>query len=164
MIGVIIFVSTWSEYLGGAFRELRTAVNSLLSPSIALIIANVCLCCRSDGMLRRNPSAWMRIKHCSATSATSFSSFDFCKKMAIDWGAPGSKDTPANRHKYALEASGLSEEEYNDPIFRAACNKYKQLQNSSSVIGQIIETYVNKIHEMLIILLNCLFLLFSQYF
>lgn len=68
--------------------------------------------------------------------------------MAIDWGAPGSKDTPANRHKYALEASGLSEEEYNDPIFRAACNKYKQLQNSSSVIGQIIETYVNKIHEM----------------
>ena len=25
--------------------------------------------------------------------------------MAIDWGAPGSKDTPANRQKYAIEAS-----------------------------------------------------------
>jgi hypothetical protein len=25
--------------------------------------------------------------------------------MAIDWGAPGSNDTPANRHLYALEAS-----------------------------------------------------------
>ena len=43
-----------------------------------------CLCCRSDGMLRRNLSAWMRIRHCSAIFATSFSSFDFGKKMAID--------------------------------------------------------------------------------
>jgi len=47
--------------------------------------------------------------------------------MAIDWGAPGSKDTPANRHKYAVEASGLTEEEMNDPIFKAACRKYKEL-------------------------------------
>lgn len=68
--------------------------------------------------------------------------------MAIDWNAPGSKDTPENRHRYALEASNLSDEEYNDPTFRAACIKYKQLQDSSSVIGQMIETYVNKLHEM----------------
>lgn len=68
--------------------------------------------------------------------------------MAIDWGAPGSKDTPANRHKYAMEASQLTEEEFNDPVFRAACNKYRDLQNKSSVIGQMVETYTNKIHEM----------------
>ena len=68
--------------------------------------------------------------------------------MAIDWGAPGSKDTPANRHKYAMEASHLTEEEFNDPVFRAACNKYRDLQNKSSVIGQMVETYTNKIHEM----------------
>lgn len=68
--------------------------------------------------------------------------------IAIDWNAPGSKDTPANRHKAALEASGLTDEEYNDPIFRAACNKYKELQDSSSVIGQVVATYTNKIHEM----------------
>lgn len=68
--------------------------------------------------------------------------------MAIDWGAPGSKDTPANRHKYALEASGLTEEEYNDELFRAACTKYRQLQDASSVTGKLVETYTNKIHEM----------------
>lgn len=68
--------------------------------------------------------------------------------IAIDWGAPGSKDTPANRHKAAMEASGLTEEEFNDPIFKAACNKYKQLQESSSVVGQMVATYTNKIHEM----------------
>lgn len=68
--------------------------------------------------------------------------------MAIDWGAPGSKDTPANRHKYALEASGLTEEEYNDEILRAACVKYRQLQDASSVTGKLVETYTNKIHEM----------------
>lgn len=68
--------------------------------------------------------------------------------MAIDWGAPGSKDTPANRHKYALEASKLTDEEYNDPVFKAACRKYQELQNSSSVIGQMVETYQNNIHKM----------------
>ena len=68
--------------------------------------------------------------------------------MAIDWGAPGSKDTPANRHIQAMQASELTEEEYNDPVFRAACNKYRELQNSSSVIGQMVETYKNNIHKM----------------
>jgi len=41
--------------------------------------------------------------------------------LAIDWGAPGCKDTPANRHAAAVEASGLTEEELADPVFRAAC-------------------------------------------
>ena len=68
--------------------------------------------------------------------------------MAIDWGAPGSKDTPANRHKYAMEASKLTQEEYDDPVFKAACKKYQDLQNSSSVIGQMVETYKNNIHKM----------------
>lgn len=68
--------------------------------------------------------------------------------MAIDWGAPGSKDTPANRHIYAMEASGLTEEEYNDPVFRAACRKYRELQEKSSLVGTMVETYTNKIHQM----------------
>ena len=68
--------------------------------------------------------------------------------MAIDWGAPGSKDTPANRHKYAIEASQLTDEEYNDPVFRAACRKYQELQDNSSIIGKMVETYKNNIHKM----------------
>lgn len=68
--------------------------------------------------------------------------------MAIDWGAPGSKDTPANRHKYALEASNLTDEEFNDPVFKAACNKYRELQDNSSTVGPMIQMFRNKLHEI----------------
>ena len=68
--------------------------------------------------------------------------------MAIDWGAPGSKDTPANRHKYAMEASQLTDDEYNDPVFRAACNKYRELQDGSSTVGPMIQMFRNKLHEI----------------
>lgn len=68
--------------------------------------------------------------------------------MAIDWGAPGSKDTPTNRQKYAIEASQLTEEELEDPIFKAACQKYKDLQDQSSTIGPMIQMFRNKLHEI----------------
>lgn len=74
--------------------------------------------------------------------------------MAIDWGAPGSKDTPAARHEQAMLAAGLTEEEYKDPVFQAACKKYQDLQNSSSIIGQMVETYKNNIHKMKIFIDN----------
>lgn len=74
--------------------------------------------------------------------------------LAIDWGAPGAKDMPETRHTFALESSGLTEEEFNDPVFRAACNKYRELQDSSSLLGKLIETYSNNIHKMRIMIEN----------
>lgn len=68
--------------------------------------------------------------------------------MAIDWSAPGSKDTPANRHKQAMEASQLTEEEFEDPVFKAACNKYRELQDASSTVGPMIQMFRNKLHEI----------------
>ena len=68
--------------------------------------------------------------------------------ISIDWGAPGSKDTPANRQKYALEASGLTEEELEDPVFLAACKKYQDLQDASSTVGPLIQMFRNKLHEI----------------
>ena len=68
--------------------------------------------------------------------------------LAIDWGAPGSKDTPENRHQAALEASGLTPEELEDPIFKAACKKYKELQDKSSTVGPMIQMFRNKLHEI----------------
>ena len=68
--------------------------------------------------------------------------------MAIDWGAPGSKDTPENRHQQALEASQLTEEEFNDPVFKAACEKYRELQDASSTIGPMIQMLRNKLYEI----------------
>lgn len=68
--------------------------------------------------------------------------------LAIDWRAPGSKDTPANRHTMAMEASELTLEEYEDPIFKSACRKYRELQDSSSVLGALLESYTNAIHKI----------------
>lgn len=68
--------------------------------------------------------------------------------IAIDWGAPGSKDTPSNRQKYAMEASGLTEEELKDPLLLAACKKYQELQDASSTIGPMIQMFRNKLHEI----------------
>lgn len=68
--------------------------------------------------------------------------------MAIDWGAPGSKDTPENRHQQALEASRLTPEEFNDPVFKAACEKYRELQDASSTIGPMIQMFRNKLYEI----------------
>lgn len=74
--------------------------------------------------------------------------------MAIDWRAPGSKDTPANRHKEALKASGLTEDDFDsnrvpkDPLLKAACQRYQELQLLSSSVGSLIETYQNEIHKI----------------
>lgn len=74
--------------------------------------------------------------------------------MAIDWGAPGSKSTPAERQEEAVKDSGLTEEELKDPLFLAACAKYQQLQDNSSVLGKLVETYTNNIHKMRIFIEN----------
>ena len=47
-----------------------------------------------------------------------------------DWEGPYSNLPEQERHLAALEDSGLSIEEFDDPEFRAACRKYDELQNS----------------------------------
>ena len=47
-----------------------------------------------------------------------------------------------------MEASGLTEEEFNDPVFKAACQKYQELQDSSSTVGPMIQMFRNKLHEI----------------
>lgn len=45
------------------------------------------------------------------------------------------------KHKAALEDSGLSEEEWNDSTFRAAMRKYIEIKDSSRVLGLIKTAY-----------------------
>jgi hypothetical protein len=54
--------------------------------------------------------------------------------LAIDWKSPYSQYLEQERHEEALNDSGLTEKEFNDPIFREACRKYKALQNSNKSI------------------------------
>jgi hypothetical protein len=47
--------------------------------------------------------------------------------LAIDWKGPYSQYSEHERHDEAISDSGLSESEFNDPLFREACRKYRAL-------------------------------------
>lgn len=51
--------------------------------------------------------------------------------LFIDGQSPYFQFPEQDRHAEALLDSGLTPEEFNDPIFRDACRKYDSLQNSS---------------------------------
>lgn len=54
--------------------------------------------------------------------------------LAIDWKSPYSQYSEQERHEEAINDSGLTEQEFNDPIFREACRKYKNLQDSNKSV------------------------------
>lgn len=51
--------------------------------------------------------------------------------LAIDWRSVYADFSEQERHQAAIADSGLTEEQYNDPLFRAACRKYKELRDSN---------------------------------
>lgn len=57
--------------------------------------------------------------------------------LAIDWKSLYNQYSEQERHQEALSDSGLTEEEFNDPIFREACRKYKALQDSNKSIKML---------------------------
>lgn len=54
--------------------------------------------------------------------------------LAIDWQSPYSDYPEQERHQEALKDSNITEEEFNNPEFRAACRKYRVLQESNRSI------------------------------
>lgn len=57
--------------------------------------------------------------------------------LAIDWKSLYNQYSEQERHVEALSDSGLTETEFNDPIFREACRKYKALQESNKSIKML---------------------------
>lgn len=57
--------------------------------------------------------------------------------LAIDWHSPYSDYSEQERHKEALNDANITEEEFNDPDFRAACRKYRALQDSNRSIKML---------------------------
>lgn len=49
--------------------------------------------------------------------------------LMIDWTSPYSDYSDMERHEVAMSDSFLTEEEFNDPVFRSACKKYQEIQN-----------------------------------
>ena len=54
--------------------------------------------------------------------------------LAIDWKSPYSNYSEQERHEAALQDAHITEEEWNDPSFRAACRKYRELQESNRYV------------------------------
>lgn len=57
--------------------------------------------------------------------------------LAIDWKSLYSQYSEQERHQEALSDSGITEQEFNDPVFREACRKYKALQDSNKSIKML---------------------------
>lgn len=57
--------------------------------------------------------------------------------LAIDWNSPYHNYDEQDRHEAALDDSGLSELEFNDFVFRTACRKYQELQNSNRLVRMV---------------------------
>ena len=54
--------------------------------------------------------------------------------LALDWQSLYADYSEQERHHEALKDSGITEEEFNDLLFRAACRKYRQLQRATRSI------------------------------
>ena len=54
--------------------------------------------------------------------------------LALDWQSFYSDYSEQERHQAALKDSGLTEEQFNNPEFRAACRKFKAIQESNKSI------------------------------
>ena len=57
--------------------------------------------------------------------------------LAIAWDSIYADYTEQERHQEALRDANMTEEEFNNPEFRAACRKYKEIQNSNRSIKML---------------------------
>lgn len=68
--------------------------------------------------------------------------------LYIDWESPYFTYSEKDKHNEALKDSKLTEEEFNDPLFRAACRKYDEIQNSSLEI-RLLKSAMNSIESLI---------------
>lgn len=57
--------------------------------------------------------------------------------LAIYWNSPYADYSEQEKHQEALKDARITEDEFNDPIFRCACRKYRNLQDSNRSIKML---------------------------
>ena len=57
--------------------------------------------------------------------------------LAINWKSPYSDYAEQERHQESLKDAKMTDEEFNNPEFRAACRKYRELQESNRAIRML---------------------------
>lgn len=68
--------------------------------------------------------------------------------LMIDWQSHYSQFSEAERNEAAKEDSDITEEEFNDPTFRAACRKYREIQESARDV-KLVRAAQNKVDELI---------------
>lgn len=68
--------------------------------------------------------------------------------LAIDWTSPYAGYSELERKQGAMDDSGLTETEFNDPLFRAACRKYIELQDSARDV-KLVKAAQRKVDELI---------------
>jgi hypothetical protein len=61
--------------------------------------------------------------------------------LVMDPKSPYSQFTEQEAHTVALDDSGLTQKEFEDPIFRAACRKYKEILDSDRILKLLRAAY-----------------------
>lgn len=67
--------------------------------------------------------------------------------LFFDWESPYFEFTEQDRHNECLIDSELTQEEFNDPVFREACRKYDDIQNASKV-GKLLKASYSTIDKI----------------
>ena len=57
--------------------------------------------------------------------------------LMLDWQSIIENLQEQDRHQEAMRDSGLTKKEFDDPTFRAACRKYREIQDSNRVIRML---------------------------
>lgn len=73
--------------------------------------------------------------------------------LFADWKSPYQQYLEMEKHKAALEDSGLTDDEWNDPNFRAAVRKYIEIKDSSRILS-LIKTAFRTLEKMRVFLDN----------
>lgn len=67
--------------------------------------------------------------------------------LFFDWNSPYFQYLEHDKHSESLADSELTEQEFEDPLFRDACKKYDEIQNSSK-IGNLLKASYNTIDKI----------------
>lgn len=73
--------------------------------------------------------------------------------LMLDFKSPYLEYIEQDRHNAAMEDSGLTQEEWEDPDFRAACRKYIEIKDSSRVLT-LIKTSFRALEKLRVFLDN----------
>ena len=82
--------------------------------------------CKEDTKGTKRLRAWREFKYI----------WLFC-----DWKSPYQQYLERQKHDAAMEDSGLTQEEWDDPVFHAAVRKYMEIKDSSRILSLIKTAY-----------------------